>query len=167
MEDGMNRAAEKRRNDRGESSLDRRSLLKGAGVMVAASALPSGLEFSMRLSRQGGPMNRSLQQRTVGYMLAHEQFPITKLLALGEAAERAGFGLLATSDHFQPWQDNEGHSGEAWVTMAALGQRTKKVWIGPVVPKQCGLVVFSWSQILWKSIQRFAAVGCCQHKPYR
>jgi TAT-translocated FGD2 family F420-dependent dehydrogenase len=129
----MNRASEKRRNDRGEFSFDRRSLLKGAGAMVAASALPSGLDFSMRLSREGGPMNRSLQQRTVGYMLAHEQFPVTKLLALGEAAERAGFGLLATSDHFQPWQDNEGHSGEAWVTMAALGQRTKKAWIGPTV----------------------------------
>lgn len=78
-------------------------------------------------------MNRSLQQKTIGFMLAHEQFPVTKLLALGEAAERAGFGLLATSDHFQPWQDNEGHAGEAWVTMAALGQRTNKVWIGPTV----------------------------------
>lgn len=66
-------------------------------------------------------------------MLGHEQFSVPDLVELGTAAERAGFDLLATSDHFQPWQDNEGHSGQAWVTMAALGARTSKVWIGPTV----------------------------------
>jgi TAT-translocated FGD2 family F420-dependent dehydrogenase len=69
----------------------------------------------------------------VGFMLAHEQFPVPELLELGVAAEEAGFDLLATSDHLQPWQANEQHSGQAWVTMAALGQRTKRVWIGPTV----------------------------------
>lgn len=52
---------------------------------------------------------------------------------MGQAAEHAGFDLLATSDHLQPWQDNEGHAGQAWVTMAAIGQRTNRVWIGPTV----------------------------------
>ena len=69
----------------------------------------------------------------VGFMLAHEQFPVPELVQLGVAAEQAGFDLLATSDHFQPWQANEGHSGEAWVTMAAVGERTRRVWIGPTV----------------------------------
>jgi F420-dependent hydroxymycolic acid dehydrogenase len=69
----------------------------------------------------------------VGFMLAHEQFPVPELVNLGVAAEQAGFDLLATSDHLQPWQANEGHAGEAWVTMAALGERTKRVWIGPTV----------------------------------
>ena len=52
---------------------------------------------------------------------------------IGVAVEQAGFGILATSDHLQPWQANERHAGQAWVTMAALGQRTKRVWIGPTV----------------------------------
>jgi len=69
----------------------------------------------------------------VGFMLGHEQFPVQKLVEFGVAAERAGFDLLATSDHFQPWQDNEGHSGQAWVTMAAVGAHTKNIWIGPTV----------------------------------
>ena len=35
-----------------------------------------------------------------------------------------------TSDHFQPWQPNEGHSGSAWVTLAALTQRTSRISLG-------------------------------------
>ncbi|HSS98835.1 MAG TPA: LLM class flavin-dependent oxidoreductase, partial [Terriglobales bacterium] len=69
----------------------------------------------------------------IGFMLGHEQFTVPELVELGGSAERAGFDLLATSDHFQPWQDNEGHSGQAWVTMAALGAKTKRAWIGPTV----------------------------------
>lgn len=69
----------------------------------------------------------------VGFMLAHEQFPVTELVQLGVAAEQAGFDLLATSDHLQPWQANEGHAGQAWITMSALGERTRRVWIGPTV----------------------------------
>jgi TAT-translocated FGD2 family F420-dependent dehydrogenase len=69
----------------------------------------------------------------MGFMLGHEQFTVPELVELGVAAEAAGFDLLAVSDHFQPWQDNEGHSGSAWVTLAALGQRTKSAWMGPTV----------------------------------
>jgi len=77
--------------------------------------------------------NGRLEKGQVGYMLAHEQFPVRELADIGEAAARAGFGLLATSDHFQPWQANEGHSGEAWVTMGALGARTEPAWMGTTV----------------------------------
>jgi TAT-translocated FGD2 family F420-dependent dehydrogenase len=75
----------------------------------------------------------SFHSQMIGFMLPHEQFPVPKLVEFGIAAERAGFDLLATSDHFQPWQANEAHSGHAWVTMAAVGQRTQHVWIGPTV----------------------------------
>ncbi|HLI79665.1 MAG TPA: TIGR03557 family F420-dependent LLM class oxidoreductase [Candidatus Binataceae bacterium] len=78
-------------------------------------------------------MTSSIRQPMIGFMLAHEQFPVPELVNLGVMAEQAGFDLLANSDHLQPWQANEGHAGEAWVTMAALGQRTHKVWIGPTV----------------------------------
>src|SRR5579871_991521 len=56
-----------------------------------------------------------------------------ELLDLGVAADQAGFDLLAVSDHFQPWQANEGHSGQAWVTMSAIGQRTKRIRMGTTV----------------------------------
>lgn len=79
------------------------------------------------------PSAQSFGNRLVAFMLPHEQFPVAELLELGTAAERAGFDVLATSDHFQPWQANEQHCGEAWVTLGALGQRTRKAWMGPTV----------------------------------
>jgi TAT-translocated FGD2 family F420-dependent dehydrogenase len=69
----------------------------------------------------------------LAFMLAHEQFTAPQLVELAAAAEQAGFDVLATSDHFQPWQANQRHAGEAWVTMAAIGQRTQRAWIGPTV----------------------------------
>ena len=72
-------------------------------------------------------------QKIIGFMLADEQFTVPQLCELGVAAVRAGFGLLATSDHFQPWQANERHCGEAWVTLGALGERARPAWIGPTV----------------------------------
>jgi F420-dependent hydroxymycolic acid dehydrogenase len=77
--------------------------------------------------------NTGLLGNLVGFMLAHEQFPAPQLADLGVAAEKAGFDLLATSDHFQPWQSNEGHTGLAWVTLGVTGQRTKQIWMGPTV----------------------------------
>jgi F420-dependent hydroxymycolic acid dehydrogenase len=71
--------------------------------------------------------------RQIGFQLAHEQFPVPELVELGIAAEQAGFDLLAVSDHLQPWQANEGHSGQAWVTMSAIGQRTKRIRMGTTV----------------------------------
>ena len=114
----------------------RRTVLKSAAWMMGASALTmpplSGTVSATDDQPQQmdpGPLHKGM----VGFMLAHEQFTSPQLLDLGTAAERAGFDLLATSDHFQPWQANEGHCGEAWVTLGALGQRTRRVWMGPAV----------------------------------
>jgi F420-dependent hydroxymycolic acid dehydrogenase len=124
----------------GLAEITRRTLLKSAGLLGGASALASAIPvMASNMSAQSIPTS-GLQGSTppittpmVGFMLAHEQFPVPELVELGVAAEQAGFGLLATSDHLQPWQANERHAGQAWVTMAALGQRTKRVWIGPTV----------------------------------
>lgn len=83
--------------------------------------------------RGGATATPPIHKPMVGFMLAHEQFPVPELVQLGVAAEHAGFDLLATSDHLQPWQSNEGHAGQAWVTMSAIGERTRRVWIGPTV----------------------------------
>jgi TAT-translocated FGD2 family F420-dependent dehydrogenase len=74
-----------------------------------------------------------IRNGTIGYMLAHEQFAVTELREIGTSAAKAGFGLLATSDHFQPWQANERHAGAAWVTLGALGERAPKAWMGTAV----------------------------------
>lgn len=66
----------------------------------------------------------------IGYVLSHEQFRTPELLEIGVAAEEAGFDMLWASDHIHPWQDNQGHAGHAWITLAALGQRTRHVTLG-------------------------------------
>ena len=68
--------------------------------------------------------------RRLGFVLAHEQFPAPELIELGVAAEQAGFDAIWTSDHFHPWQDNQSHAGQAWITLAALGQRTRSLVMG-------------------------------------
>ena len=101
-------------------------------VSTSAAAQPFGGGRQPRGNRTtpGG----SLQHKgMVGYMLAHEQFTVPELVDIGSWAKQAGFDLLATSDHLQPWQANEGHCGEAWVTLAAAGERTNPAWIGTTV----------------------------------
>lgn len=113
-------------------------------ILTATSAVVAGLAGSAGSARPAGaaaqpagnPMqsNADLQrQKIVGFMLGHEQFTVPQLVEIGAHAAQAGFGLLATSDHFQPWQANEAHCGEAWVTMGALTQRAQPAWIGTTV----------------------------------
>lgn len=66
----------------------------------------------------------------VGFVLSHEQFTTTQLVAQAEAAERAGFRYLWASDHLQPWQDNQGHSMFPWITLALVGQHTTHIPFG-------------------------------------
>ena len=105
----------------------------GASTITASTAAPpsaTSAGTAAAPAQEGQPREQrtgGLRKRMMGFMLPHEQFPVTELVEFGIAAEKAGFDLLATSDHFQPWQANEGHAGEAWVTMGALGARTQRV----------------------------------------
>jgi TAT-translocated FGD2 family F420-dependent dehydrogenase len=116
------------------------ALLIGTGFSAAASRAspvassaspmaPSTLPAASRTTSRPGSLSKGM----VAFMLAHEQFPAPELIRLGTAAENAGFDLVATSDHFQPWQANERHTGQAWVTLGALGQQTQRIWMGPTV----------------------------------
>ncbi len=67
---------------------------------------------------------------TIGYVLSNEQFPAPALLDFASSAERAGFDAYWTSDHFHPWMDNQGHAGQAWVLLSALGQRVPRLPFG-------------------------------------
>jgi len=121
----------------------RRDMLKSAGVLLAASTTGlnavsgaqqggAGTTAAHGAAVSGAPATK-LHKGMVAFMLAHEQFPVTELVRLGATAEQAGFDMVATSDHFQPWQANERHCGEAWVTLGALGQQTHRIWMGPTV----------------------------------
>lgn len=55
----------------------------------------------------------------VGYHASHEQLPPSRLLALVQQAERAGFGAAMCSDHFAPWLPEQGESGYAWAWLGA------------------------------------------------
>jgi F420-dependent hydroxymycolic acid dehydrogenase len=69
----------------------------------------------------------------VGLVLGHEQFTTAQLVDQAQAAEQAGFRYLWTSDHIQPWQDNQGHSMFPWITLALVGQRTNHIPFGTAV----------------------------------
>ncbi|HMI97219.1 MAG TPA: TIGR03557 family F420-dependent LLM class oxidoreductase [Micropepsaceae bacterium] len=86
---------------------------------------------STRSGTQSG--DGGLQKGLIGFMLGHEQFTVPELVEIGAAAAQSGFGLLAASDHFQPWQVNEGHAGQVWVTLAALSNRATEPWMGTTV----------------------------------
>lgn len=124
-------------------SPNRRALLKAAPVLVAAAGATSpawaqpvsGGNLPPDVSRNRTvPADSKLRhQKIIGFMLAHEQFPVPELVELGERAAHGGFGALATSDHLQPWQANERHCGQAWITLAATGARARSTWIGTTV----------------------------------
>jgi TAT-translocated FGD2 family F420-dependent dehydrogenase len=65
-----------------------------------------------------------------GYVASHEQFPVPLLLDTTVLAEQAGFDAMWASDHFHPWQDTQGHAGHAWISLAALTQRTRSLILG-------------------------------------
>jgi TAT-translocated FGD2 family F420-dependent dehydrogenase len=121
----------------------RRHVLKSALLTAACAGLPAAHVAAAQDRSGGGGSTAAAASRAsrsgllskgmVSFMLVHEQFPVPELIRLGASAENAGFDLVATSDHFQPWQANERHAGLAWVTLGALGQRTQRVWMGPTV----------------------------------
>ncbi len=115
--------------------LDRRTLYKtttmaslGSPQLVSASSDPA------QTGSAGGAIRApELHKGMVGFQLAYEQFPVNELVELGVELEQAGFDVITHSDHLQPWQANEAHSGQAWLTMGAIGARTRKIWMGTTV----------------------------------
>jgi len=127
-----------------EHKLTRQSMLTGlaaagAGALVAGAPIPA-LAGGAPTTPSGGALPSAPPAATgqvnqgtgpvMAFVLSHEQFPVPELVRYGAAAERAGFDAIWTSDHFQPWQANEGHAGLAWVTLAALGQHVSRIHMG-------------------------------------
>jgi G6PDH family F420-dependent oxidoreductase len=64
-----------------------------------------------------------------GFFLATEEFPPGELLAQARAAEESGFHGLWISDHYHPWNREQGQSAFVWTVLGALSQVTSR---GPV-----------------------------------
>jgi G6PDH family F420-dependent oxidoreductase len=61
----------------------------------------------------------------IGYFLSSEEHGPHALVEQARRAERAGFHALWISDHFHPWNDEQGHSPFVWSTIGALSQATR------------------------------------------
>jgi G6PDH family F420-dependent oxidoreductase len=59
---------------------------------------------------------------TFGYFLSSEEFAPGELLEQARLAEDAGFESLWLSDHFHPWNDEQGESPFVWSMLGALSQ---------------------------------------------
>ncbi|HEY3687040.1 MAG TPA: TIGR03557 family F420-dependent LLM class oxidoreductase [Streptosporangiaceae bacterium] len=60
----------------------------------------------------------------IGYFLASEEYTPAELLAQARAAEEHGFGALWISDHYHPWNAEQGQSPFVWSVIGALSQAT-------------------------------------------
>jgi TAT-translocated FGD2 family F420-dependent dehydrogenase len=124
-------------NTRIPSSTDRRDLLKWTAAASAAFGVGIARGHAAAAQRDAArPTNDEvggLRKGMFSFMLPHEQFPVPEIVDIGAAASRAGFQVLSTSDHLQPWQANEKHAGSAWVSMGALGAQAPQSWMGTTV----------------------------------
>jgi G6PDH family F420-dependent oxidoreductase len=62
-----------------------------------------------------------------GYTMMTEQSRPDRLVRDVARAEAAGFDFSVCSDHYQPWLQEQGHSGYAWSILGAAAQATEKI----------------------------------------
>jgi len=102
-------------------------------VGAAAIGAVAGASPAAAADSDAAPQGRGRHRpRTVpvGYVLSHEQFRTPDLVRWGHEADEAGFGYLWTSDHIQPWQDDQQHSMHPWITQGLLSQATHRATFG-------------------------------------
>src|SRR6478672_13942299 len=58
----------------------------------------------------------------VGYFLSCEEYGPAELVEQAVLAERAGFTGLWISDHYHPWNDEQGQSPFVWSVIGAISQ---------------------------------------------
>jgi G6PDH family F420-dependent oxidoreductase len=62
-----------------------------------------------------------------GYTMMTEQSRPDQLVRDLVQAEAAGFDFSVISDHYQPWLEEQGHSGYAWSILGAAAQATERI----------------------------------------
>src|SRR5881227_813953 len=66
------------------------------------------------------PRPGSTRLMKLGYFLSCEEWGPKELVELAVKAESAGFERLWISDHFHPWNDEQGHSPFVWSVIGAI-----------------------------------------------
>jgi G6PDH family F420-dependent oxidoreductase len=61
----------------------------------------------------------------LGYFLSCEEYEVDALLEQAQLAEEAGFEALWISDHYHPWNDEQGQSAFVWSVIGALSRVTR------------------------------------------
>jgi G6PDH family F420-dependent oxidoreductase len=74
-----------------------------------------------------GARGSAARMARFGYTMMTEQSPPDELVRDVQMAEEAGFDFSVTSDHYQPWLDEQGHSGYAWSILGAAAQATESI----------------------------------------
>src|SRR5688572_15075731 len=64
---------------------------------------------------------------TFGYFLSTEEHPPAGLVDQALRAERAGFDALWVSDHYHPWNSEQGQAPFVWSVLGAIAARTERV----------------------------------------
>src|ERR687890_2012041 len=62
-----------------------------------------------------------------GYTMMTEQSSPDQLVRDVRSAEEAGFDFSVLSDHYQPWLEEQGHSGYARSILGAAAQATERI----------------------------------------
>ena len=60
----------------------------------------------------------------IGYFLSCEEHTPLSLVDQAVRAEQSGFASLWISDHYHPWNDEQGHSAFVWSVIGALAEAT-------------------------------------------
>jgi G6PDH family F420-dependent oxidoreductase len=60
----------------------------------------------------------------IGYFLSCEEFGPHELVEQARRAQAAGFHALWISDHYHPWNDEQGHSPFVWSVIGAVAEAT-------------------------------------------
>ena len=63
----------------------------------------------------------------IGYFLSSEEFDPHELVRQARMAEEAGFHGLWISDHFHPWNEEQGHSPFVWSVIGAISKATSRM----------------------------------------
>src|SRR5205085_6316670 len=78
------------------------------------------------------PGERSATMK-IGYFLSSEESDPRALVGQATMAEQAGFEGLWISDHFHPWNDEQGHSPFVWSVIGAIAQATERMTVTTAV----------------------------------
>ncbi|HEX8854452.1 MAG TPA: TIGR03557 family F420-dependent LLM class oxidoreductase [Thermoleophilaceae bacterium] len=69
----------------------------------------------------------------IGYFLSCEQFGPRELVDKARRAEEAGFQDLWISDHYHPWNDEQGQSPFVWTVIGQLAEATSRMRVTTAV----------------------------------